>query len=151
MMINSVYMKGMRYFFLLLLVSFPALFLNCGHSSGSNTSGTAAGDTGTAKIIFTEYEHLFGKVTEGEKLSNVFSFKNEGTGSLIISAATASCGCTVPKYDRKPIAPGESGSIEVIFDTSGKSGMQTKTITVRSNAKPPVTLLRIKAEVNEGK
>jgi len=140
----------MRNFFILLLVSIPALFLNCNHSPVPKSSGTAATDTGTAKIIFTEYEHLFGKVTEGEKLSCVFRFKNEGTGSLVIAAATASCGCTIPKYDRKPIAPGESGSIEVVFDTSGKSGMQTKTITVRSNAKPPVTLLRIKAEVSEG-
>ena len=40
-----------------------------------------------------------------------------------------------------------SGNLEVVFDTSGRSGMQTKTITVKSNAQTPVVLLKITAEV----
>ncbi len=47
----------------------------------------------------------------------------------------------------KPVSSGESGNLEVIFDTSGRNGMQTKTITVKSNAKTPVVLLKITAEV----
>ncbi len=43
--------------------------------------------------------------------------------------------------------PGGEGSLEVVFDTSGRNGMQTKTITVKSNAKPAVVLLKITAEV----
>ena len=76
----------------------------------------------------------------------MFTFENEGTEDLIISSVTTTCGCTVPKYDTKPIPPGERKS-EVVFDTSGRSGMQTKTITVKSNAKTPVVLLKITAEV----
>ncbi len=77
----------------------------------------------------------------------IFSFTNTGTADLLINNATTSCGCTVSKYDRKPIAPGSSGSIEVVFDAAGRNGMQTKTITVQSNAVTPVLLLQIKAEV----
>jgi hypothetical protein len=86
-------------------------------------------------------------VAEGEKISHTFIFDNKGTANLIISSASTTCGCTVPKYDRKPIPPGGCGSLEVVFNTSGRSGMQTKTITVKSNASTPVVLLKITAEV----
>ncbi len=113
--------------------------------------GTAAGDTGIAVIVFREYEHGFGQVTEGEKVGYVFKFENKGTAGLVIKSATTSCGCTVPEYDSKPIPPGSEGNLEVVFDTSGRNGMQTKTITVKSNAKTPVVLLRITAEVVPGR
>jgi hypothetical protein len=102
---------------------------------------------GTSAISFNEYQHDFGKVAEGEKVSYTFTFSNKGEADLIISSAVTSCGCTVPKYDKKPISPGAIGSLEVVFDTSGRSGMQTKTITVKSNASTPVVLLKITAEV----
>jgi len=97
--------------------------------------------------VFKEYEHSFGKVEEGEKVGYIFRFENQGTGNLVIQNAITSCGCTVPKYDRKPISPGRSGNLEVIFDTSGRSGLQAKTITVKSNATVPVILLKITADV----
>ena len=104
-------------------------------------------DTGTAVLSFNEYEHDFGKVAEGEKVGYIFTFKNTGTADLVITSATTSCGCTVPKYSTKPISPGESGNLEVIFDTSGRNGVQTKSITVKSNAKIPVMILKITADV----
>ena len=92
-------------------------------------------------------EHDFGKVEEGEKVGFVFNFENAGTGNLIILAASTTCGCTVPRYDTKPISPGDNGEMEVIFDTSGRSGIQTKIITVKSNASVPLVMLKITAEV----
>jgi hypothetical protein len=109
----------------------------------------SASDTGKARIVFREYEHHFGKVSEGEKIGCVFTFDNSGTADLVISSAVATCGCTVAEYDSKPIAPGKNGKVEVVFNTSGRSGKQSKTITVRSNAEPPVVLLKITAEVAE--
>ena len=102
---------------------------------------------GKADIVFDEYEHPFGKVTGGEKVSFQFTFENKGTADLVINSVMSSCGCTVPKYDSKPIHPGDKGNIEVIFNTSGYEGMTTKTITVKSNALKPVVLLRITADV----
>lgn len=104
-------------------------------------------DTGKAIIEFTEYEHNFGKVKEGEKVACIFSFRNTGTKDLVISRATTSCGCTVPKYDTKPITHGNTGSLEVVFDTSGRNGVQTKTISVNSNATIPQVILKITTEV----
>jgi hypothetical protein len=118
-----------------------------GSQRSISDSGTALQDTGKAVLIFREYEHSFGKVKEGEKVACVFNFDNTGTGNLIVQSAITTCGCTVPKYDRKPIAPGKAGKLEVVFDTSGRSGMQTKTITVKSNATVPVIILKITADV----
>ena len=121
----------------------------CGDGTAVNAGNAAqkAKSTGTSELIFREYQHDFGKVSEGEKLSYTFIFDNKGTSDLIISYATTTCGCTVPKYDKKPIAPGSNGNVEVVFDTSGRSGMQTKIITVKSNASIPVVLIKITAEV----
>jgi len=88
-------------------------------------------------------------VKEGEKVGHIFQFTNTGDADLVLTSATASCGCTVPKYNKKPVAPGESGNIEVIFDTSGRDGVQTKTVVVQSNAENNLVILRIIAEVKK--
>jgi hypothetical protein len=108
-------------------------------------SALSASDT--AHIAFEEYEHDFGKVQEGEKIAYTFSFENKGNAPLVISQATTTCGCTVSKYSRKPVPPGGSGTIEVIFDSSGRNGRQTKVVTVRSNATKPIVVIRITGEV----
>lgn len=100
-----------------------------------------------AEISFGEYEHDFGKITEGEKVAHIFSFENKGPGNLVIISASTSCGCTVTKYDRTPIPPGKGGSLEVVFDSNRRNGVQTKTISVRSNSKTQVVILKITAEV----
>jgi hypothetical protein len=121
----------------------------CGDGTAVNSGSPEqkVKSTGTSDLTFREYQHDFGKVSEGEKLSYTFIFYNKGTSDLIISSATTTCGCTVPKYDKKPIAPGSNGNVEVVFDTSGRNGMQTKIVTVKSNASVPVVLIKITAEV----
>ncbi|HEY5470413.1 MAG TPA: DUF1573 domain-containing protein [Bacteroidales bacterium] len=136
--------------FIIIYLSFIAIVVsNCGNVSKKNpaNAGLQLSDTGTAKIYFNEYQHDFGKVAEGEKVGYNFTFQNKGTTSLVIISATTTCGCTVPKYDTKPIVPDGNGNLEVVFDTSGRSGIQTKIITVKSNASIPEVLLKITAEV----
>ena len=132
------------------LVIMALLLSQCGNAVKKDGSGLSGNDSGMVKIIFSEYEHNFGKVSEGEKVAYVFKFENQGTSDLVIASATASCGCTVPEFDKKPIAPGKTGNLKVVFDTVGRFGMQSKTITVKSNAKNPVVLLKITAEVVQG-
>ncbi len=96
---------------------------------------------------FTDTVHDFGKIVDGEKVSYAFRFKNTGDGDLIIRAANGSCGCTVPDYPKEPIAPGAGGVITVTFDSKGRAGMQSKTVSLIANTIPNTTTLSITAEV----
>ena len=99
------------------------------------------------ELSFDKLRHNFGKINQGESVSHQFVFTNTGQAELIINNAKGSCGCTVPKWPRKPIAPGESEEIKVTFNSAGKSGNQSKTITLVTNAIPNTTVLTISANI----
>ncbi|MDR0970111.1 MAG: DUF1573 domain-containing protein [Lentimicrobiaceae bacterium] len=98
-------------------------------------------------ITFEVSEHDFGKLIQGEQVSCIFKFKNTGDAPLLINNVAKSCGCTVTKFSKDPIAPNAEGTIEVTFNSSGLKGNQNKTITVISNTHPSKTYLKIKAQV----
>lgn len=99
------------------------------------------------EIKFEEEEHDFGRITQGEKVSYAFKFKNIGKGNLIITSAAGSCGCTVPEFPKEPVLPGQEGKINVVFNSEGKSGIQEKTITIVTNCEPSTRVIRIKTDV----
>jgi hypothetical protein len=96
---------------------------------------------------FDGVEHDFGTINEGESVEHTFAVKNTGEAPLIIQKAAPSCGCTVPDWTKKPIPAGGTGFVKAKFDSSGKPGMQNKTITVTANTWPTQTVLRFKAMV----
>lgn len=101
-----------------------------------------------AILTFEKAEHDFGTIKEADgRVSVVFSFKNEGTGPLILSGVHASCGCTTPTWPKEPVEPGQTGSITVTYNPSGRPGRFQKTITVNSNATQSTIKLYIKGEV----
>ncbi len=100
-----------------------------------------------AEILFEKQFHDFGVLVDGEKVSFSFKFVNNGKGPLIISHVSSTCGCTVPQYPREPIPPGEQGLIKVSFDSRGRLGMQTKSVTIFSNTDPPSHQLTITSNV----
>ncbi len=103
-------------------------------SSSNSSEGKANVDKATAPIMtFAKESHDFGQVNEGDKVVFDFFFTNTGKSALIISNATATCGCTVPEYPKQPLAPGKTGIIHVVFNSTGKSGMQNKIITLTTN------------------
>jgi hypothetical protein len=138
-----------RYIYIAVLSGLVALFLiQCRGNSSTNSTKYVLNDTiGTPVISFASVEHDFGKIDEGEKVSCVFKFSNTGDADLVLTSVQTSCGCTVGKFSRKPIPPGGSGTIEITYDSSDRSGRQTKTITVMSNAEKKIMILRITAEV----
>lgn len=96
---------------------------------------------------FGKIEHDFGTIKEGQSVEYTFQVKNSGEAPLIIQKADPSCGCTVPDWTKEPIPPGGSGFVKAKFDSSGKTGIQNKTITVTANTWPKQTVLRFKAMV----
>lgn len=99
-----------------------------------------------AKIEFKTETIDYGTIEKGADGVRVFEFTNTGNAPLIISKASSTCGCTVPKKPDGPIMPGETGKIEVKYDTK-RNGPIRKTITVVSNAETPTVALKIKGEV----
>ena len=100
-------------------------------------------------IAFDETEHDFGKINEGQVAEHTFKFKNSGTSPLVVRNATASCGCTIPEWTKDPIQPGGEGKILVKYNSSGKEGQITKTVSVFANTSPEETLLTITANVKK--
>lgn len=96
---------------------------------------------------FTQEEHDFGTINEGDIVDHVFTFANNGDAPLIISSATASCGCTVPQWPKEPIPAGGTGEIKVQFNSRKKPGIQNKTVTITANTYPKISRLKIKANV----
>ncbi len=88
---------------------------------------------GMAVIRFDKTEHDFGTIKEGDVVETTFEIENIGTADLIISNASATCGCTVPEWPKEPIKPKGKGVLKVHFDSNGKPNKQHKTITLSTN------------------
>ncbi len=99
-----------------------------------------------AKIEFESETIDYGTIEKGADGLRVFKFTNIGDAPLIITRVKSSCGCTVPKKPDGPIMPGESGVIEVKYDTNRVMHIR-KTITVTSNSDRPTIALKIKGNV----
>jgi len=146
-------------FFLHILILIPAIYFLVSCSSGDrdslpsdlvNNPNSATGKSDLSKlpaIKFDQDMHDFGKVIQGEKVSFGFKFKNTGNADLVIAQVNSSCGCTVPKFPKTPVKPGDENVITVMFDSQDRKGIQNKTITVTSNCQPSNSVIRIKAMV----
>jgi len=104
-------------------------------------------DLPKTQIEFEKITHDFGVITDDKKVYVKFKFKNIGKEPLIIIAAEGSCGCTVPTWPKEPIMPQSDSFIEISFDPSGKSGENSKIVTITSNAEPSTSILTVKATV----
>jgi hypothetical protein len=116
-------MKNLLFLFLMAAFSHVAI----GQVSANKEEGPI--------ITFEKKTHDFGTITQGDKVQEVFKFKNTGNQPLIITNVQVTCGCTTPKgWPRDPIMPGGEGELTIAFDSAGKMGRQDKTVTVISNA-----------------
>ncbi|BDD03395.1 DUF1573 domain-containing protein [Aureibacter tunicatorum] len=102
-------------------------------------------------MSFNSRTYEFGDVVEGMKVKHVFKFKNTGSAPLLLNNVLVTCGCTAAKWPQSPVEPGDSGQIEIVFDSKGRLGRQHKVITVLSNAennpeKLKITLTVVKKE-----
>ncbi len=126
----------------ILLLSFM-LMLSLGYASAQKQ----------AEIKFDKLTYDLGKFSESTPVQKcTFTFTNVGDAPLIINQAVASCGCTVPKYTKKPVAPGQKGTVSVTYNGKGRfPGHFKKTITIRTNGKPEMTRLYIEGTMEEAK
>ncbi len=99
-------------------------------------------------VDWLETRHNFGAFDEDlGPVSAVFKFVNNGDEAVSILAARASCGCTVPKYSRDPIAPGDTAYISVTYDPAGRPGRFTKYVGVEISGDVPKVKLYVSGTV----
>lgn len=78
--------------------------------------------------------HDFGIISEGEKRSHTFRFRNSGDETLVIQRIKAPCGCTAALISAREVPPGETADLTVTFNSLRFQGKIRKTVTVYSNA-----------------
>jgi hypothetical protein len=115
--------------------------------TGNVVSASQVSD-GAPTIYFSETEHDFGKVNEGDKVNYTFNFANKGTSELAIKDIKTSCGCTAALLSQDHLAPGQEGTLKVELNTQNRSGKMSRTVTISSNdPKDPAKVLTIYADV----
>lgn len=125
-----------------------------GGTAIAQTAGTTTVDARSAanpnapEITFTETTHDFGKMKKGSPVSCKFIYKNTGKEPLIIYDCRVGCHCTTAKCSKEAVLPGNTGFIEVHYDST-RIGVFTKELLISSNAKTPVINLLIKGTIED--
>ena len=92
------------------------------------------------KARFTEHmevaSHDFGDVPrKGGDLVREFTFTNDGTVPLVVTRVITSCSCLKASYSKRPVAPGESGTISITYEPhKSEPGVFNKVIQIYSNS-----------------
>ena len=103
-------------------------------------------------MSFDKMSHDYGSIPADSDNKTTFRVTNTGKKPLIIEKVSASCGCTTPSKPDKPIAPGKSDEITVVFHPKETQlGQQNKTVTVIANTDPKMEVLSISAMVEKKK
>lgn len=100
------------------------------------------------RMVFAEPVFDFGQAEQGEQVTHLFRFTNQGNRDLRVVSIKTSCGCTAAVISADVIPPGKEGTIRATFDTTQFSGEKAKSISVHSNDPlSPVTTLTLQGEV----
>jgi len=85
------------------------------------------------RILVSEEQWDFGKVTRGEKPIHIFIVKNGGEGDLIVESIKESCTCIETSISTNRIKPGGSAELKVSYDTTDYVGKDEKHLHIYSN------------------
>ena len=74
-----------------------------------------------SEIKFDTTEYDFGTFyRDVNKLSHTFTFKNVGNHPAVINQVITTCGCTVATYTTKPVLPGKTGTVNIVYNAIGR-------------------------------
>jgi len=148
----------MKLFFKTVSIIFVLGLFSCGGDADEGhlpadlvrNPATASGqktDERVPKMVFENPQQDFGSIVQGTSVTHIYKFTNKGDADLIISFAKGSCGCTIPSWPKRPIKPGQSGEIEVIFNSAGKKDAQNKKVYITANTSPSNNIIALKGTV----
>ena len=139
-----------KIFFLHIILLSTLFSCNNSNSNGNNFDSNAENKftLNNAELTFDRIFHDFDTIQEGDIVKTTFKFTNTGLDDLYIYNAVGSCGCTIPKYPKNiAIKPGENSEIEINFDSSGWTNLQSKLIRIYANTPTGSSFIRIQAFV----
>lgn len=103
-------------------------------------------------VYIPEQKHDFGNVEGGRILTWKARIENHGKKELIIRNIKTSCGCTAVLPEKRVIAGGDGCWLDITFNTSGREGVQHKTVSLMSNDwRRPEMMLSFRAEIRSNK
>jgi Protein of unknown function (DUF1573) len=85
------------------------------------------------RIVFDQEIHNFGSLIDGEIVSYSFIFRNTGGSSFYLVKGEKSCGCIDIRYNSNEILPGDSSTVELIFNSSGEWGNIIKGVVIETS------------------
>lgn len=93
---------------------------------------SAADKDGDGVYTFDTLSHDFGTIADDRPVSHTFTVTNIGDSPIVITTVTnGGCGCTTPRWTKKPIAPGKTGEVTVTFSPIGRKGEFNRQIRAR--------------------
>lgn len=111
-------------------------------SAGAMAQKTMVDDF--AKFNVNKYD--FGKIKQNVPATYTFEITNKSNKPLVIENAHATCGCTVPEYQKDPILPGKTAKIKVQYNAAN-GGHFDKTVYVKLAGVDEEKALAITGEV----
>jgi hypothetical protein len=111
-----------------ILSLFASLLLTTAVWAQSQGSGSA--NAVDLKLKFKKETVDFGTTKFNKPVTVTFEFTNISKEPVLIEAAKASCGCTVPNWTVEPILPGKSGKITATYSANAV-GKPTKTVYLK--------------------
>lgn len=113
--------------------------------------GAAACSPKGPTISVETVELDLGDVVNGEIITREIAVHNEGEAPLVVDSVSASCGCTTVTLEPMTIAPGESGILQIVYDSGAHgpdlTGSIVRLIFINSND-PDQPEVKIELAVN---
>ena len=104
--------------------------------------------TAQPQVTWLERQHDFGVFKEENgKVHCAMRLVNTGTEPLMVIKAQAGCGCTGIDYPEAAIEPGDTATVEISYNPSGRPGQFTKQVIIFTNTVSRRTVLEITGNV----
>ena len=111
-------------------------------------AGAAFNLVAQPQATWLERNHDFGVFHEKDgKVRCQMRVTNTGSAPLLIVKAQAGCGCTGIDYPELPIMPGDTATVSLSYNPSGRPGQFTKQAIIFTNTDTKRTILEISGNV----
>jgi hypothetical protein len=99
-------------------------------------NGLAAQTSDKTTVNWEPDTLFFDNINEGDILLDSFKVTNTGEHPYSIRSVKANCDCTVLRFPKEPLLPGQTAIIRIEFDSAGKAGVAHPGIIVYDNSRP---------------